>query len=60
MYPVKPIGDTDKKGTMVTFTPDDTIFKDTTDYNYDTLAARLRELAFLNKGLNISITDKTT
>ena len=58
LYPVKSTGDTDKKGTMVTFTPDDTIFKDTTVYNYDTLAARLRELAFLNKGLTISITDK--
>jgi DNA gyrase subunit B len=58
LYPVKSTGDTDKKGTMVTFTPDDTIFKDTTVYNYDTLAARLRELAFLNKGLIISITDK--
>ena len=58
MYPVKPIGETDKNGTMVTFTPDDTIFKDTTVYNYDTLAARLRELAYLNKGLTISLTDK--
>ncbi len=58
MYPVKPVGETDKNGTMVTFIPDDTIFKDTTEYNYDTLAARLRELAFLNKGLRISITDK--
>ena len=58
MYPVKSIGDTDKNGTMVTFTPDDTIFKDTTVYNYDTLAARLRELAYLNKGLTISLTDK--
>jgi len=58
MYPVKPIGETDKNGTMVTFTPDDTIFKDTTVYNYDTLAARLRELAYLNQGLKISLTDK--
>jgi len=58
MYPVKPIGETDKNGTMVTFTPDDTIFKDTTVYNYDTLAARLRELAYLNKGLTISLTDR--
>jgi len=58
MYPVKPIGETDKNGTMVTFTPDDTIFKDTVIYNYDTLAARLRELAYLNKGLTISLTDR--
>ena len=58
MYPVKPVGETDKNGTLVTFTPDDTIFKDTTIYNYDTLAARLRELSFLNKGLTISLTDR--
>ncbi len=58
MYPVKPIGESDKNGTMVTFTPDDTIFKDTTVYNYDTLAARLRELSYLNQGLKISLTDK--
>ena len=58
MYPVKPIGDTKENGTMVTFTPDDTIFKDTTVYNYDTLATRLRELAYLNKGLKITLTDK--
>jgi len=58
MYPVKPIGETEENGTMVTFTPDDTIFKDTTVYNYDTLAARLRELAYLNKGLKITLTDK--
>jgi len=58
MYPVKPIGETEENGTMVTFTPDDTIFKDTTVYNYDTLAARLHELAYLNKGLKITLTDK--
>jgi len=58
MYPVKSIGETDKNGTMVTFTPDNTIFKDSVIYNYDTLAARLRELSFLNKGLTISLTDK--
>lgn len=58
LYPVKPIGETDKNGTMVTFLPDDTIFKITTEYNYDTLAARLRELSFLNKGLKITLTDK--
>lgn len=58
LYPVKSIGETDRNGTMVTFTPDNTIFKETIVYNYDTLVARLRELAFLNKGLKISITDK--
>ena len=57
-YPVKLIGDTDKRGTEVTFTPDKTIFQQTTEYNYDTLAARLRELAYLNKGITIHITDK--
>ncbi len=60
LYPVKPIGETDKNGTMVTFLPDDTIFKITTEYNYDTLAARLRELSFLNKGLTITLTDRRT
>ncbi|MFP2996233.1 DNA topoisomerase (ATP-hydrolyzing) subunit B [Spongiivirga sp. MCCC 1A20706] len=58
LYPVKAVGDTDDNGTVVTFTPDDSIFTQTTEYNYDTLAARLRELSFLNKGIKISITDK--
>ncbi|NQY07657.1 MAG: type IIA DNA topoisomerase subunit B, partial [Flavobacteriaceae bacterium] len=58
LYPVKTVGEADHTGTMVTFTPDDSIFSETTEYNYDTLAARLRELSFLNKGLRISITDK--
>lgn len=57
-YPVKEIGDSDKTGTEVTFWPDDTIFTQTTEYNYDTLASRMRELAFLNKGITITITDK--
>ncbi|NER16251.1 DNA topoisomerase (ATP-hydrolyzing) subunit B [Spongiivirga citrea] len=58
LYPVKAVGDTDDNGTEVTFTPDNTIFSQTTEYNYDTLATRLRELSFLNKGIKISITDK--
>ncbi|OIQ37048.1 MAG: DNA gyrase subunit B [Bacteroidetes bacterium MedPE-SWsnd-G1] len=58
LYPVKSIGETTENGTVVTFTPDDTIFTITTEYSYDTLSARLRELAYLNKGLTISITDK--
>ncbi|WP_139958360.1 DNA topoisomerase (ATP-hydrolyzing) subunit B [Flavicella sediminum] len=58
LYPVKLIGDTDKRGTEVTFTPDKTIFQQTTEYNYDTLAARLRELSYLNKGIVIHLTDK--
>ncbi|PPK93621.1 DNA gyrase subunit B [Nonlabens xylanidelens] len=57
MYPVKAIGETDKRGTDVTFTPDRSIFQQTTEYNYDTLANRLRELAFLNKGIKIILTD---
>jgi len=57
-YPVKSIGETDFRGTIVTFMPDDNIFKQTIEYNYDTLASRLRELSFLNKGITITITDK--
>ena len=45
-------------GTIITFHPDPTIFVQTTVYKYDTLAARLRELAFLNKGIHIRLTDK--
>ncbi|ATA90074.1 DNA gyrase subunit B [Capnocytophaga stomatis] len=57
LYPVKQIGDTDKRGTTVTFHPDEEIFQQTTEYKYDTLAARIRELAFLNKGITITLTD---
>src|SRR6266536_1956550 len=49
-----------KTGTKVRFLPDKTIFTGNTDYNYDTLAQRLRELAFLNKGLLITLTDERT
>lgn len=52
------IGSTKTTGTKVTFKPDRTIFKETTTYSYDTLAKRLRELAFLNKGLVIKLFDK--
>lgn len=58
MYPVKQIGETEKRGTTVTFKPDTTIFTQTTEYSYDTLAARMRELSFLNKGITITLTDK--
>ncbi|MDR7694544.1 DNA topoisomerase (ATP-hydrolyzing) subunit B [Riemerella anatipestifer] len=54
---VKEIGTTDYRGTEVFFQPDDSIFNELV-YNYDTLSARLRELAFLNKGINITITDE--
>jgi DNA gyrase subunit B len=58
MYPVKPTGETDYRGTIVTFKPDAQIFQQSLEYNYDTLASRLRELSFLNKGLTIHLTDK--
>ncbi len=54
---VQIIGDTDRTGTTITFKPDDTIFY-VTEYNFDILSARLRELAYLNKGIRLSITDK--
>lgn len=57
MYDVKVIGESSETGTEVTFTPDPTIFE-FTEYNFDTLAARMRELAFLNKGITITLTDK--
>ena len=56
-YDVREIGTSDKTGTIVNFKPDDSIFLDTI-YHYDILAARLRELSFLNKGIHLSITDK--
>lgn len=58
LYPVKQIGETSKRGTMVTFKPDVTIFTQTVEYSYDTLAARMRELSFLNKGITITMCDK--
>ena len=57
-YPVKTIGG-DFTGTVVTFT-DKSIFTQTTEYNYDTLIARLRELSYLNKGITITLTDFRT
>ena len=56
-YDVREIGTTDKTGTYVTFKPDTSIFVETI-YHFDILAARLRELSFLNKGINLSLTDK--
>ena len=58
LYPVKSVGETTDRGTIVTFLPDDVIFTQTREYSYDTLANRMRELAYLNKGITISITDK--
>ena len=57
LYEVKVIGETDKTGTEIKFIPDDTIFT-TTEYDYSILAARLRELAFLNKGIKLSLCDE--
>ena len=51
------VGDTEDRGTTITFLPDNSIFTLTTEYKYDTLANRLRELAFLNKGIHLSLTD---
>ncbi|MCX6192731.1 MAG: DNA topoisomerase (ATP-hydrolyzing) subunit B [Flavobacteriia bacterium] len=57
LYDVKVVGESTENGTEVTFTPDKTIF-DYSEYNFDTLAARMRELAFLNKGITLTLTDK--
>ncbi|MBQ8864313.1 MAG: DNA topoisomerase (ATP-hydrolyzing) subunit B [Rikenellaceae bacterium] len=54
---VEVVGETDRTGTTVTFKPDGEIFTETV-YNYDTLSARLRELAYLNKGINLILVDK--
>ena len=58
LHPVKEVGTTDKRGTMVTFKPDSTIFTQTLEYSYDILASRLRELAYLNKGITVILVDK--
>ena len=58
MFPVKTIGVSDKTGTTQTFQPDAEIFTTTTEYKFDTLAARLRELSFLNKGVRLSLKDE--
>jgi DNA gyrase subunit B len=56
LYPVKQTGESRRTGTEVTFTPDSQIFI-TTDFNFEILATRLRELAYLNKGIRLKITD---
>lgn len=58
MYAVKEIGVSDKTGTIITFKPDTEIFTVSVVYNYDILAARLRELAYLNKGVKLVLVDK--
>tara|TARA_B100000963_G_scaffold90244_1_gene77749 strand:+ start:22 stop:1962 length:1941 start_codon:yes stop_codon:yes gene_type:complete len=58
LAPVEAVGDSDQNGTVVTFKPDPKIFQQVLEYNYDTLAQRMRELSFLNKGITIKLTDK--
>ncbi|MCF6223018.1 MAG: DNA topoisomerase (ATP-hydrolyzing) subunit B [Flavobacteriaceae bacterium] len=58
LYPAKAIGDSDENGTEVTFLADDTIFQCEINFSYETLAARLRELSYLNQGITITLTDK--
>ena len=55
--PLEVVGATDKSGTTITFLPDDTIFE-TTEFSYDSLSQRFRELAFLNRGITISLVDE--
>ncbi|GGH29808.1 DNA gyrase subunit B [Paenibacillus segetis] len=59
-YDLRVIGDTEETGTKTTFHPDPEIFTETTVYDYNTLLTRIRELAFLNKGINMSLTDERT
>ena len=56
--PVEIVGECEDRGTIITFKPDGSIFTHTTEYKYDILANRLRELAFLNKGIRLTLTDK--
>ncbi|MCC8408881.1 DNA topoisomerase (ATP-hydrolyzing) subunit B [Mucilaginibacter sp. UR6-1] len=58
LFDVKSIGESSRTGTIQTFQPDPEIFTTTLEYKYDTLAARLRELAFLNKGIRLTLTDE--
>ena len=57
LAPVAEVGETDRQGTSVTFLPDNTIFSESV-YKYDILANRLRELAYLNAGITLTLTDK--
>lgn len=58
LYPVKSTGETDFTGTEISFRPDPEVFKQGIDFSYETLNSRMRELAFLNKGIQVSITDR--
>lgn len=57
-HDLKIVGDTDETGTTITFKPDPEIFTETTEYDYDVLQSRIRELAFLNKGIEIQLIDE--
>ncbi|MBV7440350.1 DNA topoisomerase (ATP-hydrolyzing) subunit B [Weeksellaceae bacterium TAE3-ERU29] len=57
LYDVKEVGESEETGTTITFIPDDTIFNQT-EYSFETLAARLRELSFLNRGITITLIDE--
>lgn len=59
-YDLKIIGESEETGTQITFTPDPEIFTETTEYDFDILQSRLRELAFLNKGIEINLLDERT
>ncbi|GGE00657.1 DNA topoisomerase (ATP-hydrolyzing) subunit B [Paenibacillus nasutitermitis] len=59
-YDLKVIGETEETGTTVHFKPDPEIFKETTEYEYETLQSRIREIAFLNKGIEIVLLDERT
>jgi DNA gyrase subunit B len=56
-YKVREVGNSERTGTEISFLPDATIFR-TTEYKYETIAARLRELAFLNRGIRLTLMDK--
>ncbi len=57
LAPVKEVGTSDKRGTVITFKPDPEIFQQVLEYNYETLANRMRELSFLNKGITLILED---
>lgn len=57
LYSLRELGKTEKQGTIITFKPDDQIFKETIEFDYDILRNRLQQCAFLNKGLKISLSD---
>lgn len=57
-YDVKVVGETEENGTTVTFKPDPEIFTETTEFDYETLQTRIRELAFLNKGIMLTLKDE--